>query len=417
MTSPTVLLLGALDTKGAEYSFVRDRLAGAGIDTITIDFGVLGEPQITVDIDRAQVARAGGAEVGDLASAGDRGAAMAVMASGATEVVRELVESGRATGALALGGTGGTSVAATAFRGLPLGFPRIILSTAASGNTEQYIGETDLILIPSIVDIAGLNRISLRMLANAAAAIAGMVNAAPLTQTPTKPLVAASMFGVTTPAVTRARERLEELGYEVLIFHMTGSGGRAMEALIRQGYIDGVLDLTTTELADDLVGGVFSAGPARLTAAGETGTPQIVSPGALDMVNFGSIGTVPECFRDRNLYVHNSSVTLMRTTPEEAAQLGAELARKVAAAIGPTTVILPLGGVSAISVPGGPFHDEAADDALFSAIRNGLEGSALTIVESSMDINDPHLAIESADRLHEMISEHSAHFSTRPNGK
>lgn len=417
MASPTVVLLGALDTKGAEYDFVRTRLRDAGVEAITVDFGVLGTPQTAADIDRRAVATAGGGDLDALASTGDRGAAMATMTRGATHVIADLVASGRVQGALALGGTGGTSVAAAAFRDLPLGFPRLILSTAASGNTEQYIGETDLILAPSVVDIAGLNRVSLRVLANAAAAVAGMVTAAALPPLDAKPLVAASMFGVTTPSVTAARARLEELGYEVLVFHMTGSGGRAMESLIRQGYIDGVLDVTTTELADALVGGVFSAGPDRLTAAAQTGTPQVVSVGALDMVNFGPESTVPTAFRDRKLYVHNSSVTLMRTTPDECRALGAELARKVAAATGPAVVVLPLGGVSAIAVPGGPFHDPAADDALFTAVRSGLGGSSVELVESELDINDPVLAIDLADRLHALISQRAAGSPTTPTGK
>jgi uncharacterized protein (UPF0261 family) len=417
MINPTVVLLGALDTKGAEYAFVRERLRTAGVDAIVVDFGVLGDAQIAADIDRAAVAAAGGSSLDLLVSAADRGDAMATMSRGATAIVSELVRAGRAQGALALGGTGGTSVAAAAFRDLPLGFPRLIVSTAASGNTEQYVGETDLILAPSVVDIAGLNRISVKILANAAAAIAGMVTDAPLPDVDAKPMVAASMFGVTTPCVTRARERLEELGYEVLVFHMTGAGGRAMESLIRQGFIDGVLDVTTTELADNLVGGVFSAGPSRLTAAAEAGTPQVVSVGALDMVNFGPKETVPPQFRDRNLYVHNSSVTLMRTTATETAALGTELARKVAASTGPVTVVLPLGGVSAIATPGGPFYDADADSALFTAIKEGLSDSGVQLVESDRDINDPELATELADRLHALISAHTAESSTTAKGK
>jgi len=417
MSNPAVVLLGALDTKGAEYAFVRERLRTAGVDSIVVDFGVLGEAQITADVERSAVALAGGSSLDSLAQAADRGRAMATMSRGATAIVADLVRTGRAQGALALGGTGGTSVAAAAFRELPLGFPRLIVSTAASGSTEQYIGETDLILAPSVVDIAGLNRISIRILANAAAAIAGMVTAAPLPDVGTKPMVAASMFGVTTPCVTRARERLEELGYEVLVFHMTGAGGRAMESLIRHGFIDGVLDVTTTELADNLVGGVFSAGPSRLTAAAESGIPQVVSVGALDMVNFGPEETVPAQFRDRNLYVHNSSVTLMRTTPAESAQLGAELARKVADSTGPVTVVLPLGGVSAIATPGGPFYDADADAALFTAVREGLAASDVQLVESRLDINDPELASELADRLHALISAHAAETSTTAKGK
>ncbi len=400
----TVVLIGALDTKGEEYAFVRDRLAAAGVGSIVVDIGVLGAPMFPADIDRAAVARAADANIDDLVSAADRGQAMDAMARGAASVVASLVEAGDVQGALALGGTGGTSVAAQAFRDLPLGFPRLIVSTAASGNTEPYIGASDLILAPSIVDIAGLNRISRRILANAAAAVAGMVVADPLPEVADRPLVAASMFGVTTACVTRARERLESLGYEVLVFHMTGSGGRAMEALIRQGYIAGVLDITTTELADHLVGGVFDAGPDRLTAAAAAGVPQVVSVGALDMVNFGARDTVPERFESRNLYVHNSSVTLMRTTADETALLGAELARKVAASTGDASILLPLKGVSAIATAGGPFHDADADAALFNSIRAGVAGTDVELIELDLDVNDPDFADACADRLHELIA-------------
>ncbi|NQX25832.1 Tm-1-like ATP-binding domain-containing protein [Microbacteriaceae bacterium VKM Ac-2854] len=408
----TVVLLGTLDTKGEEYAFIRDRLRDAGVESLVIDTGVLGAPGFEPDIDREAVALAGGGVLSELVTAHDRGAAMAVMAAGATVLVRELFERGDVQGALALGGTGGTSLAATAFRALPLGIPKLIVSTAASGTTEQYVGESDLILMPSVVDVAGLNRISLRIIANAAAAMAGMVGAAALAPVALRPLVAASMFGVTTPCVTRARERLEALGYEVLVFHMTGSGGRAMESLITQGYFAGVLDLTTTELADDLVGGVFSAGPARLTAAGASGVPQVISTGALDMVNFGPLDTVPERFHERNLYVHNSSVTLMRTTAEECAALGAALAAKARAATGPTTVLLPLGGVSAIATPGGPFADAAADDALFDAIRAGADGFEL--IEFDVDINHPDFADAAADRLHAAILAHHSTLQGAP---
>jgi uncharacterized protein (UPF0261 family) len=402
----TVVLLGTLDTKGDEYAFTRERLRLAGVDAIVIDVGVLGAPAFAPDVDRESVASAGGGDLAGLVATADRGAALAVMAAGAEQIVRGLFERGEIDGALALGGTGGTSLAATAFGALPLGFPKLIVSTAASGSTEQYVGETDLVLMPSVVDIAGLNRISLPVLANAAAAMAGMVTAPPVFEQEVRPLIAASMFGVTTPSVTRARKRLEDLGYEVMVFHMTGSGGRAMESLIRQGFFAGVLDLTTTELADDLVGGVFSAGPGRLTAAAEAGVPQVISTGALDMVNFGALDTVPERFRDRRLHVHNSSVTLMRTTPGETAELGARLAAKAASAAGPTTVMLPLGGVSAIATPGGPFADADADAALFTAIRTGLAGSDVELVELALDINDPDFADAAVDRLHAAVTTH-----------
>jgi uncharacterized protein (UPF0261 family) len=401
----TVVLVGTLDTKGAENEFVRDRLLAAGVDVLVVDTGVLEPPGFPPDITRQEVAAAAGADFEALAAARDRGAAITAMASGAEAVVRRLHEEGRLDGALALGGTGGTSIATRAFRALPLGVPKLVVSTAASGNTADYIRETDLILMPSVTDIAGLNRISTRILANAAAAVAGMVTAAPLPAAAAgRPMVAASMFGVTTPCITRARARLETLGYEVLVFHMTGTGGRTLESLAAQGLLAGVLDATTTELADELVGGIFSAGPDRLSAAGKAGIPQVVSVGALDMVNFGPMDTVPAEFKDRNLYVHNPITTLMRTTAGENTELGTRLARRLNAATGPTSLFLPLRGVSAIDVDGAPFRDEAADRALFGAIQDELDTERVELVELDTDVNDDRFADAMADRLHQLIT-------------
>ncbi|MEV0291354.1 Tm-1-like ATP-binding domain-containing protein [Kribbella sp. NPDC050820] len=396
---PSVVLLGTLDTKGDEYAFVRDRLAAAGLTVVVVDTGVLGAPGIAADVPREEVAAAAGADVEGLREAGDRGAAVTTMADGAGAVVRRLYDEGRCDGALALGGTGGTSIAAAAFRELPLGVPKVIVSTAASGDTSPYLRETDLVLMPSVVDVAGVNRLSARILANAAASVAGMVLADPVFTTDEVPLLAASMFGVTTPAVNAARQLLLSYGYEVLVFHMTGTGGRALEALAGSGQLSGVLDLTTTELADELVGGVFSAGRDRLTAAGRAGIPQVVSVGALDMVNFGPLDTVPPQFADRNLFVHNPSVTLMRTTPEECAELGWRLATRLNASTGPVTLLLPLRGVSAIAVEGGPFHDPAADAALFDAIRDTVDPSVVELVELDAAINDDAFAHAAADKL------------------
>ena len=404
----TVVLVGTLDTKGAENEFVRDRLRAAGVDVLVVDTGVLEPPGFPPDITRQEVAAAAGADFDALVAARDRGAAITAMAEGAEVVVARLYQEGRLDGALALGGTGGTSIATRAFRALPLGVPKLVVSTAASGNTADYIRETDLVLMPSVTDIAGLNRISTRILANAAAAVAGMVTAAPqataLAQDTGRPMVAASMFGVTTPCITRARARLETLGYEVLVFHMTGTGGRTLEALAGQGLLAGVLDATTTELADELVGGIFSAGPDRLSAAGKAGIPQVVSVGALDMVNFGPMDTVPAQFRDRNLYVHNPITTLMRTTPEENTELGHRLAGRLNTSTGPTSLFLPLGGVSAIDVAGAPFRDEAADRALFGAIHDQLDTQRVELVEMDMDVNDDRFADAMADRLHQLIT-------------
>lgn len=401
---PTVAIVGSLDTKAQENRFVAEVLHANGVDTILIDTGVIGAPGIRADISREEVARAAGESIDQLVAQADRGRAVAAMGAGAKVVVADLLAARRIHGAFALGGTGGTSVAAEAFRDLPLGFPKLIVSTAASGNTEIYIRQSDLILAPSVADVAGLNRVSRPILTNAALAMAGMVGGTrPAPDRGERPLVAASMFGVTTPAVTRAGEVLTELGYEVIVFHMTGTGGRTLEALVRQGLIAGVLDLTTTELADHLVGGVFDAGPSRLTAAAELGIPQVVSVGALDMVNFGPPGTVPEQFAERTFYRHNPTTTLMRTAPDETAEIGRILARRMVAAAGPVTVFLPLGGISALAVSGGPFHDPVADRALFDAVRDGLAGSDVVLIEAAEDINDPGLATRMAETLHAAI--------------
>jgi uncharacterized protein (UPF0261 family) len=274
-----------------------------------------------------------------------------------------------------------------------------MVSTMAAGDTSDYVGGVDVMMMASVTDVAGINSISSRILANAAAAMAGMVRTEPPALEGGRPLVAATMFGVTTPCVTTAREALEEKGYEVLVFHATGTGGKAMEALVDGGLLTGVLDITTTELCDDLVGGVLSAGPARLEAAGRAGVPQVVSLGALDMVNFGARDTVPPKFEERNLYVHNPSVTLMRTTPEECAELGRRIARKLSQATGPVSVFVPLRGVSMIDAEGQPFHDPEADAALFDALRQGLDGSDVELVELDNNVNDEEFAMAMAEKL------------------
>ena len=403
---PTIVLLGTLDTKGAEYEFVRGRLLGLGCDVLVVDAGTMGQTRYAVDVSADEVAAAGGAERGALADAGDRGAAMTAMREGASRVVRRLHDEGRLDGILALGGSGGTSLAAAAMQRLPVGVPKLIVSTMASGDVRPYVGETDIAMLYSIVDVAGINRVSERILANAAAAIAGMarveVGGGGDGAGAGRPLVAATMFGVTTPCVTAARAELEARGYEVLVFHATGSGGRAMEGLARGGFLAGILDVTTTELADELVGGVLSAGPERLEAAGALGLPQVVSLGALDMVNFGPRDTIPAAFAGRRFYEHNATVTLMRTTVDECRELGRIIARKLNAARGPVSVFIPTEGISMIDVAGGPFHDPAADAALVKALRGDLRAD-IEVVEMTVDINDPSFGPAMAARLDELV--------------
>jgi uncharacterized protein (UPF0261 family) len=399
----TVVLLGTLDTKGHEYAFIRDRLREAGVDVLLVDTGVLGEPLVAPDIDREEVARAAGSDHADLVRDADRGQAMDVMGRGAAAVLTRLHGEGRVDGVAAIGGSGNSSIAARAMRELPVGVPKLIVSTVASGDTRPYVGAVDITMTYSVVDISGINGISARILTNAAGAIAGMATASVPEATGERPLVGATMFGVTTPCVTHARERLEELGYEVLVFHATGTGGQSFEALATGGYLVGALDATTTELADGLFGGVLSAGPDRLRGVGRAAIPQVVSLGALDMVNFGPRDTVPERFEDRNLYVHNPTITLMRTTSEEMAELGRRIAERLNGTSGPAVLFVPLRGVSAIDVDGQPFRDAEADEALFAALREDLDTSKVELVEVDADVNDPAFATAMADRLHELI--------------
>lgn len=412
----SVVLLGTLDTKGAEYEFLRERVREFGCDVILVDAGVLSDHS-PGDISADEVAAAAGESRAALAAAHDRGPAVLAMTRGATAVVRRLHDEGRLDGILGVGGSGGSSIVSAAMQVLPVGVPKLIVSTMGSGDTRPYVGTSDIAMMYSVVDIAGINGLSEKILTNAAAGIAGMARAAAsfVSRIPPKPLIGATMFGVTTPCVTAAREILEQKGYEVLVFHATGAGGRSMEALMQGGFITGSLDITTTELADELVGGVLSAGPDRLEMAGSLGIPQVVSLGALDMVNFGPLDTVPPRFKDRNLYVHNATVTLMRTTEEECAELGRIIARKLNAATGPLTLFIPLGGVSMIDAPGAPFYDAAADAALIRELKAGLRPE-VEVVEMATAINDPAFARAMAERLDEMYRSWAAAKGTSPGG-
>ena len=399
--SKTILLIGTLDTKGAEYAYVRDLIRERGHNVLVLDAGVAGEPAFTPDSDAAAVAAAGGSSLAELRDRGDRGAAIEVMARGATQLAAQYYAEGKFDGVLALGGSGGTAIATPAMQALPVGVPKMMVSTVASGDIKPYVGEKDISMMYSVVDIAGINRLSRRILANAAGAVCGMVEQT-MPAAEDKPLISATMFGVTTPCATAVRERLEQAGYEVLVFHATGSGGKAMEGLIADGFISAVADITTTEWCDELVGGVLSAGPQRLETAAKMGIPQVVSCGALDMVNFWAVDTIPPQFKGRTLYRHNPNITLMRTTPEECAELGRIIAAKLNQAQGPTTLFLPLKGVSAIDKEGQPFYLPAADAALFNALRENIR-PPVELVELDLHINDPEFAIAMAERLLEML--------------
>jgi uncharacterized protein (UPF0261 family) len=399
---PTIAVLGTFDTKGAEHAFIADAIRRAGFATLLIDVGSQGAPSIQPDISSAMlVAVAGESNAGEILARQDRGECVALMAKAAARYVTGLVSSGKIHGIISLGGGGGTAIASAAMRALPIGFPKVMVTTLASGNTAAYVGTSDIVMFPAIVDVSGINRVSRAIFENAAGAICGMAAAAEKRRTQPasdKPLIVASMFGNTTACVTEAKRILEAAGYEVLVFHATGTGGRSMEALIASGMVAGVLDITTTEWADELVGGILGAGPDRLDAAAKANVPAIVAPGCLDMVNFGDRVTVPSKFAGRTFYQHNPQVTLMRTSPEECAALGRILAEKINRYRAPVTVLIPRRAISIISAPGQPFHDPIADTALFTALRTHLRED-IPVVDTDLAINDPLFARACAEAL------------------
>ncbi len=398
----TIALIGALDTKGQEFAFVKAEVERRGHTALVINTAVVGEPAFEPDIPAERVAEAGGASLAALRSQADRGVAMEVMARGAAAVVKDLYTAGRVDGVLGMGGSAGTLIGASAMRALPVGVPKVMVSTQASGDVRPYVGTKDVLMLHSVVDVAGVNRVSARIYANAVGAVVGMVETSP-PAVEEKPIIAASMFGNTTPVVTRCRELFEQRGYEVLIFHAVGTGGQTMEDLIRAGYVNGVADLTTTEWADELVGGVLTAGPTRLEAAAELGLPQVIAPGCLDMVNFWARDTVPEKFSGRRFYEWNPNVTLMRTTPEENAELGRILAEKANRSQGPVAFFLPLQGVSMLDAPGKEFWWPEADEALFNAIKRHVRPS-VAVVELDHNINDDAFAEAAANKLLEFLT-------------
>jgi uncharacterized protein (UPF0261 family) len=406
----TIALIGAFDTKGAEYAFLREQILARGHDVLTINTGVLGATDLFgVDVPAEDVAAAGGGDLAALRERKDRGEAMKVMAAGAPVVARRLYDQGRFDGIIGMGGTGGTTIVAAAMRALPVGVPKVCVSTAAGSDTSPYVGTKDVTLIPSIVDVAGINRVSRIIFVRAAGAVCGMVASDVPAPAEDKPVITASMFGNTTECVDACREALAARGYEVLVFHATGTGGRTMESLVREGLVDAVLDITTTEWADTVCGGVFSAGPDRLSAPGEMHLPHLIVPGCVDMANFGPMATVPQKYKDagRTFYEWNPSVTLMRTSVEENEHMGRAFAEKANAALGPVAFLIPLRGVSILDGDGQPFCDRRADQAMFDAIKAGLR-KGIEVVEMDCNINDPAFAAKAVEMLLVLIAQKQA---------
>jgi len=399
MNSKNIAVLGTLDSKGHEHQFLADQIRARGHQVTLIDLGTGTDPQITPDITRFEVAQAAGLDLQSLIDAHDRGACVVAMAKAAPVLIKKLQEQGEIDAIISLGGGGGTALATACMRELPVGFPKVMVSTLAAGNTAHYLGTKDITMIPSIVDVAGLNSVSKTIFARAAGAVCGMVEST-IDASEDKPLIAASMFGNTTDCINIAKEVLEDAGYEVLVFHATGAGGKTMEALIESGMVVGVLDITTTEWADELTGATLSAGPTRMDAMTKAKIPAVIAPGCLDMANFGERETVPEKYADRLFYIHNPQVTLMRTNAEECAQLGKIIAEKANANSAPTAILNPLKTVSVISAEGQPFHDPAADEALFSAIH---EHATVEVIDYNEEINSEAFAKAAANKLLDLI--------------
>ena len=398
-----IAVFGTLDSKGFEHQFVADQIKAKGHIPILIDVGSYADPQVKPDYTRFDVAHAAGKDLTALYEKQDRGECVVAISEAAPIFIKKLYDEGKIDGIISLGGGGGTAIGTAAMRALPVGFPKVMVSTLASGNTAHYVGTKDITMMPSIVDVAGLNRISKMLFANAAGAICGMTEAASTEEdTGAKPIIAASMFGNTTDCINRATKVLEDAGYEVLVFHATGTGGKTMEALIESGMVAGVLDVTTTEWADEVTGATLSAGPTRMDAMSAAKVPTVVAPGCVDMANFGERDSVPAEFEGRTFYIHNPQVTLMRTNAEECAKLGQIIADKTNANSAPTAMMFPLKGVSVIAQEGQSFYDKAADDALFDAIRTNYQGE---VIEMDCDINHEDFAVAAANQLLSLIKQ------------
>jgi uncharacterized protein (UPF0261 family) len=390
-------VVGTFDTKGAELRYVAKLIAATGISVRTVDLATTGRPA-TVDVTAAEVA-AHHPDGPEAVFTGDRGSAVAAMA---VAFRRYLPTRDDVEGVIGLGGTGGTALITPAMRALPVGVPKIMVSTVASGDVSAYVEGSDIAMAHSVTDVAGLNRISRRVLGNAAHALAGACGH-PIPVHDERPAVGLTMFGVTTPCVGAVTDRLADR-FDCLVFHATGTGGRAMEKLVDDGLVAGVVDISTTEVCDLIAGGILAAGDDRLDAIARTSVPYVGSCGALDMVNFGAPETVPERYAGRTLYPHNPQITLMRTTAEECERIAKFLARKLNACPGPVRFLIPEGGVSALDCPGGPFHDPRADAVLFDALeREVRQTGSRRVIRSPHHINDPEFAAELASLFDEVI--------------
>lgn len=399
-----VVIIGALDTKGEEHLFLKQRIEEKRLKTIVIDTGIVGSPYFKPDISRDEVCSASGYSLDELMSKNERKLAIETMALGASKVARKLYKEGNLNGIISIGGSQGTYMSSIAMKDLPFGIPKILVSTTVSGDVSGYLGHKDITLMHSVADILGLNSFNRRFFSQAASAICGMVKEDLSQEEKEKPLIGITMFGMTTPCVMKMKKLFENKNekYEIVVFDARGTGGSAMEELIQEGVIKGVMDVTTTELADELVGGIRSAGPQRLEAAGEKGIPQVIGPGALDMVNFGPMESVPKAFSGRKFYVHTPMVTVMRTNPEENRRLGEIMADKLNRSKGRVVVVIPLKGFSGLDESGKPFFDIACSLSFAQALKENID-QKIKVIELDCHINEAPYAKEVVEQFLEML--------------
>lgn len=398
----TIALIGTFDTKGEEYLYVKNKIEDLGVRTLTIHAGIF-EATFSPDIDHDSVGVLGEESIAELQEKKDRGHAMEVMAKGLCALIPKLYEEGLFDAVLALGGTGGTSLVTPCMRLLPLGVPKIMVSTMASGDVSRYVGTSDILMMPSIVDVAGINRISSQVLTHAVHAIVGMVEHENTDIPVKKPLIAATMYGVTTPCIMRAKEYLEQEGYEVIIFHASGTGGKMMESLINSGIVDGVLDLTTTEWIDEIAGGIMAAGPERLDAAALNGIPQVVSVGAADMITFGERSSLPEKYKNRVVYMHNPAITVVKSNIEENIAFGIKVGEKLNQCKSNAALLLPIRGISMNDKAGSKYYGPKEDQTLFITLKKVINNPLVEIIDVDAHINEEVFAISAAKKLIELM--------------
>jgi len=402
--SKAILIIATLDTKGPETSYIKDLIETKGHQVLVMDTGILGPPPFQPDLSRDEVAQATGIPIEELIRIKDKGRAIQTMAEGSKKIVQQLYREGKIAGVIGLGGSQGTEIGTSAMRALPLGFPKLMVSTVASGYAQfgTYVGTKDLLMMHSVVDILGLNVFLRTILSNAAGAIMGMVERGAKIEKPEKKQVGITIYGTTTPGCMVAKAYLESKGFEVVAFHPNGTGGRAMEEMVEEGILNGVLDMTTHELTDELVGGLHRAGPNRLEAAGKRGIPQVVVPGSIDFIVTGPVTSLQPEYRNRNYIAHNPNITLVRTSSEEMKTIGKIMASKLNEASGPTVVMIPLKGFSYPNRKGEALYDEGGNQVFIKTLKENLRG--IKVIEIDAHINDPEFANAAAQTMEKLFS-------------